>query len=252
MAKLTEREDGSWGGPFVQFGLALHYQLAQGNNHVANLYQRCKHIDHDIWSLGALVHRLDWMSRQDMEFERWFYYASLDIEHFHTEFRAAMDYLAGIIYRGEGKRRDSYRRLIQWLPKEEGHQEFVGKRLASIALESADWFWKMRTVRDEIMHRGAQALLFESPKMLLFQVLDTHGRYLIDNPAIMYNKNVAYFARYAALSFARLLVLLDTIAEEVSSSLDIDLNINGGFTSSGFSVLVPWMVELLSVYEEQI
>jgi hypothetical protein len=84
------------------------------------------------------------------------------IEGFLVSFRCACDALAtGIAVAACDKPKqapgDSLRKLVEWAKKNEAR---VHPKLRPILLSDIDWFWRLRSLRDSLIHQGRHANVF--------------------------------------------------------------------------------------------
>ncbi len=259
-----------WRSRFVSLNGDLHLSLfSRHKNDCLPIYEKFHHVVQDVWNIGAIVDRLEWMRKKAIEDDelknKWMYYASLDIEHFHIEMRAIMNYVAEIIYHmaDDNKKgqlpKKSFRKLLNWILKKTGNRELLGEELALIVLSAERWFNKLFPVRDAIMHEGGYSLVFGEPEDgILFQVLNKRNINIVNtlsNKLIMHNDtNVIYFDRYAAILFSYLLVFLDQLAGTVQPILKgktlNSLDQNSENYCFGFAVINRWMENLISVSDD--
>jgi len=135
-----------WKGIFISLSSYFHIAaIRDGKYQIQNILFR--YIIQDIWNIGTIIHRLAWFREKTIKdksiLDIWLPYASVDIEHFHTELRSIMDYSAEIIAHAsnrEGQIPTSFRKLIHWLSKNSSNRTRIGEDLASV-VESADWFF---------------------------------------------------------------------------------------------------------------
>jgi hypothetical protein len=212
----------------------------------------------DIWNICTIIHRLDWFREQAIKEKAldnmWLPYASVDIEHFHIEFRSVMNYAAEIISNASGKPGQipvSFRKLFKWVKENSGNRKRIGEGLAVI-VESASWFPAIRGVRDSLLHLGSFTLIFGSPKDgILFQVVMNGSTDLIYHKQLMLNNNVVYFERYAAIYLAYLFCFLESLSGVLYKALNIDrTGDNAKCSSPGFHIVSRWMEELINIIEK--
>jgi len=219
-------------------------------------YYSCIHSD--LWNLSTIAERLTWMQSNALENQdfkdRWFYYASVDIQIFHVEIRSILDYITQIIrlfspQPGQVTDTGSFRKLLNWLGNNPNR---IQEEVADLCLEQYEWFHEMRSIRDFILHSGGEVIAFGSPDDgILFQVMSPGYENLIDKPFLMFNENVAFFDRYAALYFSRAISFLEDLTllyinqEFPTANIIITEN-----HSPGFSTIVDWMNILLNTLAE--
>ena len=117
----------------------------------------------------------------------------------------------------------------------------------------AGWFFDFRGVRDALIHSGAFTLVFGDPKDgILFQIYKDLIKNLISHDILMFNENVAYFERYAAMYLSHLLVFLERLAEVLKEKYKIKPFFKDASCSSlGFGIILDWMQSLLILIEKQ-
>jgi hypothetical protein len=140
-------------------------------------------------------------------------YCTSDILAFHVELRALFDQLAGLIASfavKKGAVRDSsFEDLRSWLGKNPRNEARLGSDLSEI-VRACNWFTDVRSVRDDLVHRGAHSIAFSAQGRILFQI-QQRVRPSILVPEVMYNEQIADFERYAGLLFGLLLNFLDQL-----------------------------------------
>src|SRR5262249_48674712 len=142
---------------------------------------------------------------------RWNLFTTADIDLFHVEFRSLFDYVArllrGISDRPKNVPDDrSFEALGKWIAKP-GNGRRIGEEVADL-IKKANWFGKIKEVRDEIVHRGGETLVFFEKPHILFQTYKRHEK-LLDLPGVMYNPNVVDFELYASVLYAYLIDYLE-------------------------------------------
>jgi len=184
-------------------------------------------ITQDIWNISTIVERLHWTRARachDGELrDKWMSYAAADIQAVHVEIRSVLDYVAQIVPAfcpKPGQLPDaSFRKLLKWVGDNPNRIDGV---LRSVLLEQETWFMEVRGTRDLLLHLGGFAIVFGGPEDgILFQIFKAGWRKVVDKPFLMYNENVAYFERYAALYLARLLMFLEDLATVLEGMFDV-------------------------------
>lgn len=209
----------------------------------------------DIWNICSLAHRLEWMRYKFQEDaclqKMWSEYAVLDIEHFHTEMRSIMDHIAIIIGASAGKKSgqipDSFDKLIGWVDQK-SNRDKIGEDLALVVESAKSWFRFIRKIRDDVLHRGNYAIVMPEIKDgILFLMYDTDFNDSDFKPIIMHSKDIAYFERYAAICFSRLLIVLENTAKLIRPKLSNAIPSARGAicTGAGFAVLRTWIENLI-------
>lgn len=245
-----------WTGQFVSLSVNL-YLTAQQNTDLRKPAILAKYIVQDIWNIGTILHRLSWFQTApiDKEFidHMWLPYASIDIEHFHVEFRSIMDYVGEIVAHFSNKRGqspESFRKLFNWVYGKQGNRKRLGEDLA-VVVESAEWFPDFRGIRDALIHSGGFTLVFGTPKDgILFQIYKDIASNLIKHKSLMYNENVVYFERYAAIYLAHLFVFLEFLANTIYKRQKLKSMGSASCDSPGFHIIVAWMNSLKIILEK--
>ena len=231
------------------FDLETNLRIFNPRLHVGA--QRGVHcVHHDLWQIAVIVSRLDWVrdmaQQQVLHRNLWRLYSSADIEAMMMQLRSIMDYSVEVIDSFAPKPKQltkSFRELRDSLEK---YASRLPAGVEPIVREAA-WFDTVRTVRDALVHSGAEPLVFCSPSEgILFQVRIGVGDGLVRHPVLMHNHNVVDFCRFAAWIFSCLLFYLDELGRVLLSRFESPSN--SGPSSSycpGFSVLRDWMIALL-------
>jgi hypothetical protein len=209
-------------------------------------------ITQDIWNVSTIIDRLEWMratSLGDSDLaERWTDYAAVDIQSFHVEVRSALDQAAHVVRLfapnpGQVTDTGSFRKLLEWIP-DNGIK--LQAPVGALTLDQATWFHEMRSVRDHLIHKGGLTIVFGHRKDgILFQVVDEQFRRLVNKPFLMFNDNVVWFNRYAALYLARMLGYIEELAGLYLDTFRSKYTLRGAKSgSNGFRTLVRWMRDL--------
>lgn len=231
-------------------------------------------IAQDLWNLAVAVDKLEWMQQAFMsaspdDLNMWRRYASTDIEFIYTQFRSLCDhlsFLAACTFEGvSGKAKKSFHSLIKQVWKE---PEAVGPRLVKILdraglprsqhLEDDQdieremvrtWFGHMRAVRNDILHRGADSMVFAGPREgIVFQVFRNPCKRTV--PALSHlrfdDTHLLHFEKYFALQFANLLVFTEVLSEVIIDKHDIQ---PGEVYMTGFDVLYSWLADFFQELE---
>jgi hypothetical protein len=257
---LIDEKGVHWKGKFVDLKMA-----ACKNNRLSRAVKLADYIKNDIWNIGTIIHRLNWQRsasiNQKFLEEMWNSYASIDIEHFHIKLRSIMDYVAGIVPWPKNKRGqipdDSFEGLINWIKKNPGHLKQIGEDLINVVKTAETWFKDLRYVRDKLIHNGASTVIFCHPKDgILFHVKKDHKDNVefksISNDFLMFNPNVIYFERYAAIFLSHLFVFLDRLAKLIYKRYQLQcVERSSSCHSKGFSIIVYWMKQLKEILEKR-
>jgi hypothetical protein len=257
-SQFGQDEDGYfWYGDFVSLVGDLVITLARDKDKiVGEIHRKHSYIMQDLWNLGIIIFKLEWMrSRAEIDESlkmTWWLFAMTDIQQFFIEFRSIFDYITQIIEQVANKRGqigNSFHDLQEWIKRNPGHRDSLGDDLAYL-VESVDWFPDIRNLRDNIIHFGGFTLPFMSPKEgILFQVYGDSLNPLIKDEIVMHNKN---FQLYSALYLCKLLLFLENLANIVRSKLSIKkMSSSGKIYSPGFELLINWLDRLFEKIREQ-
>ena len=218
------------------------------NSEHRDVSRAIRNLQHDLWQISAIASRLTWMREmlrtEQLDEGAWMAYCRLDIEHFYVQLRSSLDYLAVVIAASglkKGQLPESFTALRNYALKHPLRMEAQMHAL----LCSASWFEDLRTIRDSLVHEGAEPMVFSGREdWLLFQVHGKNSTNLVTNPFMLHNENVAYFQRFAAWSFAHTLCTLDQVGVQIAKRYTHEINV-GPSKSYDFTLLRSWMNELL-------
>ncbi|HEY9162184.1 MAG TPA: hypothetical protein VIS94_13995 [Desulfomonilia bacterium] len=254
---------------FKEVQLAIFIEkLEDKDEKYKKVYSYIKKINRDFKNIGIIIERIEWLKSIALEkkeiYVSWHRYVSVDIEHFHTEIRSIMDYVAqtiGLLLPNGGQLPDSFRKLCEWTNKNSSR---IDSSIESIIKYASSWFMNMRSVRDDIVHYGASTIVFNGPQDgILFQIYNSQLDKKIDNEKIiMFNENIAFFDKYAALYISRVLYSIKELSKalvsiisssnvtdiESSNKSEIGINMLNSFTrisDPGFKVIKNWITDLL-------
>lgn len=242
-------------GRFVDCFATLH--LARCGRFVDDprlspVLDKLREIQEDLWCIGALLERLEWMRQACLKGivsdSLWSQWGALDIEHFHVLVRSLLDYAAFTIstvsQRPDCVPKDSFRALRQWLESNPGNANRLGEDLVRL-VRAAEWFPSLRDIRDSVVHGGAHTLVFgRAEDGILFQV-HAGFRNKVREDTCMFNENVVEFRRYGVLVFARLLILLEELADCIVSRLSLEQfrGRDSRCSGAGLAVFKRWAEE---------
>ena len=87
---------------------------------------------------------------------------------------------------------------------------------------------------------------------ILFQVYNGAEAGLVEKPYLLYNENVAFFDRYAAVYSSYLLTFLEDVSEAILSHFGL-MPTPGDVRnySPGYAVLESWIKKLVGVLKQQ-
>ena len=258
---LLNNEDNAWVGKFPSLCAEIHVKRVEKklkDDRLNNMNRLTTYITQDIWNIGTIITRLSWMREKtchdDYLRQMWMYYASVDIEIFHIELRAIMNYVAEIMSECANKKKQvpkSFRKLRQWCAKSPENQKKLGADFTGLVTTAA-WFPDILNIRDMLLHFGGYTLVFPQPEEeILFQIYGESYQRLAKSKFYLDKNNVASFKRYAALYLSHLLIFLEHLAELLRHKLSFTGDIsNAKFFSSGFDILVQW-IEVSLVYAKK-
>jgi len=201
----------------------------------------------DIWNISVFVERMDWLRNGviegHIEESRWRHYTQVDIGSFHVEIRSAMDHVAEIIAdfsNLNGKLPTSFNRLQQRIDK---YSTKLDPEIVKL-IKEASWFSDIRHVRDSLVHHGGDTLVFCGAKEgITFQIYNDFVHNQVNKSLFMYNQNVAYFEKYAALYFSHLLVFLNNLGNILLSKIPKRTSGCRSY-AQGFKTLHKWTTGL--------
>lgn len=210
-------------GKFV--GLSSTIQLESSERREINqLYRLTRYITQDVWNLLTIISRLEWQKNlvveNNLDDGLWSYFVATDIYVFHSELRSIFDYVAKIIQLISNMSETlSFEKLRNWIsnPNNAGK---INKELSDFIL-SCHWFCDIRTIRDNLIHKGAEPLVIPSKGRILF-LINTSDYQKIMIPEIMFNENVVDFELYAGLYMSYILTYLEEFAELVHKHLNLN------------------------------
>lgn len=243
-------------GNFINLSSDLHaYQGINPHKDITDLIAQFRFIQQDIWNIGTLFARLQWMhdlyQKREINSGMWSGFASLDIDHFHIETKSIMDYSANIIQLASNEPKTvpkgSLRRLYKWMKKSSSNQEILGE-MAVALLEKCSWFPEYSKIRDANIHNGGYTIVFSTDEGgIHFQnYLKVSNQ--IFAKEFMYSENLVDFQKYAAVAFSRVLCILEDLSEVVRLKHN-PTRIGIGDTrmrGHGFGTYLNWSKALLS------
>jgi hypothetical protein len=248
-------------GEFVDLGLHLRVPPASPRpdaeeKRIQEMHGSYSHLMQDLWNIETAFERLDLQHRLwvagELNSGVWFRFASLDIDIIHVETRSLFDYAAQILQRVAAKPGTvpkSFNDLLAFAEKSDGHKQRLGEPLVEL-LRQCHWFSDYRLVRDNVVHRGAQTLVFLEKPHFWFQTF-TDFRNKINIPEIMPNENIIDFPLYAGVLYGYILDFLERMSVLLNSQ--VALNRVGGRSRSshpGIAVGREWMDRVLRIPDE--
>ena len=235
-------------GKFIELSSLIQLEASKGRE-INQLYRLTHYISQDVWNLLTILSRLEWQKNLVMENKLddglWSLFVATDIYVFHSELRSIFDYIAKIIQlisNTPGKAR-SFTQLKNWVSKPENAGK-IGKDLSNF-VSSCHWFYDIRAIRDNLIHDGAEPLVFPSKGRILF-LMRTSDYKKIMIPEIMFNENVVDFELYAGLYMAYLLIYLEEFSELVNKHLNLNkFNSMAKGYHPGLGITREWINKIL-------
>lgn len=227
------------------FNVPASLKIASYESEEWNVNRACfTKVIQDVWNISVFLERIEWMRqkvvRGELEEQRWLHYAQVDISSFHVELRSLMDYVAesiALVYMLNGKLPKSFDRVRERVDK---YKSKLDIRMVEL-LNDTKWFSDIRHIRNSLVHHGNDSMVFFGAEVgTLFQVSDGFVEDKINIEWLMYNENVAYFEKYAALYFSHLLVFLDEIGAIFLDKLKIRIR-SMKLRAPGFAVINGWI-----------
>ena len=261
VALSTIKKDEEWGYYNTSQFLNLHTKTNFSINKEAlpKISAFMKYILNDLQIIETIINRMAWQNdlrnNDQLDEWKWMSFSECDINLFNIHIRSIFDYAAKIIQRSADNPKscdmNSFEDVKNWLLKNpENNSKILGQELSKFVL-SVDWFEGIRTLRDEVMHRGGKVIVMSDNNKLLFQVMKARYAYLILTPELMFNENLAYFESYAGLYFGYLIAFLEEL------SIIIENRLPKGTHSSGLGdpkrvfgekpIIYEWIENLLIV-----
>lgn len=255
---VEEKDEFFRQGAFSDLIGELHYRI--GTNQAkpdAHFDVRCcsvmrclRFIQQDIFNLETLLDRLEWQRQlwknDEISDGRWQSFTTADIDMFHVEFRSIFDYIAQLLQSisdtpGSVPTGVSFEKLTNWTNKSESNVARIGKDISDL-VQQAGWFKELKHVRDQVVHRGGETLVFFEKPRILFQVHDIGLKGLIDFSEVAYNQNVIDFELYAAVFYGYLVTFLEDVATTVFKRLKLERPIGSTrHFNGGIKVAKSWL-----------
>lgn len=187
--------------------------------------------DRDWWTLLTILSKTEWMkslhAAGEIDQGQWMYFAATEIDFFHVRFRSLLDHLAALLSRCATRPQtvpEKFFDLKKFLDNPKKKQLF-GSLADDVLglLNDAGWAEDVRTVRDSIVHFGADTLVFPDEHDILFQVHRRQSR-LVLLDRVMHNENIVDFRKYAALTLGLLLLWRERAAGVLRRGFDLELD----------------------------
>jgi hypothetical protein len=114
-------------------------------------------------------------------------------------------------------------------------------------ISACEWFSDMTDVRNSIVHRDGQTMVFPEDGRILFQV-HAGFRNQVNLPEAMFNENIVDFELYAGLLIGYLLGYLEEVAEIANARLEMK-RFSGEPKSyhGGLSIVHAWIENVASL-----
>lgn len=241
-------------GHFIDLEADLHTNV--NNRRDLQALTKCaSFIGYDLWGIETIALRLDWQktlfSKHELDKELWMMFAACDVDLFHVTIRSIFDYVAKIaacLSAKQGQTPDSFEKLRNWLMKSDSNVQKIGEDLA-VSIISCEWFSGLKEVRDSIIHRGGNTLVFPMKDQICFQVHEGLTRKILI-PAVMSNKNVVNFELYAGLLTAYLIAFLEEVSEIVYRRINLKkIGWDAKSYHSGLGIIRNWIERIVSLKE---
>lgn len=210
-------------GRFIDLTNDLRGNVDTGGEEFRRLANYFRYIHQDVWNIETIAFRMEWqkglISRGELDALWGSQFAACDIDLFHIQYRSLFDHIAKIVGMLSGRPEtmpDSFRKLRNWVSENSSR---IAEDLARLVI-SCHWFSDMREVRDAIVHRDGQTLVFPEEGRILFQVHEGF-RNKVNIPEIMFNENIVDFELYAGLLAGYLIAYLEEIAELAQRRLEL-------------------------------
>jgi hypothetical protein len=208
-----------------------------------------------LWNILTVCDRLEWANRRCRSDQRiasvWDYYAEADIEYWHIQMRTLLDHLAKLINglaNRSNQRSDSFSYLYHGVnnPESEEEAQRFAQELGTdwlVLMRGATWYPTLRDVRNEVVHRGGQTMVFLPPSDgILFRVQEgVSFKSVIDVEPLMLDGNVVFFDRYAAFFLSNVLLFLEDFAATAYARLGLEPCPNGMMRHFGLGTLMRWI-----------
>jgi len=194
---------------------------------VGEVLHPVQYIKTDLLNIETLFERLHWQHQlwvsDQLPDGKWLRYATADVDMVHVEARSLFDYIAQVlrsISEKPGQVPDkSFEKLRNWAAKDKTNRERLGTDISTL-FSNCDWFAGLREVRDDVVHRGGDTLVFLDKPALCFQTYQKHKKKVL-LPEVMANKNVVDFELYGGMTYGYLLAFLEEVAETVYRRLNV-------------------------------
>ncbi|HZS73527.1 MAG TPA: hypothetical protein VFA69_03380 [Candidatus Nitrosotalea sp.] len=211
-------------GKFAELSSLIQLETSKGRE-FNQLYRLTHYIYQDVQNLLTIISRLEWQKNLVLENKLddglWSYFVATDIYVFHSELRSIFDYIAKIIQlisNTSGKTK-SFEKLKNWMSKPENEGK-ISKDLSDF-VSNCRWFYDIRKIRNNLIHDGAEPLVFPNKDRILFLIRTSDYKKIII-PEIMFNENVVDFELYAGLYMAYIMIYLEEFSELINRHLNLN------------------------------
>jgi hypothetical protein len=212
-----------------------------------------RYAEKDWWTLLTILSKTEWMKErhksghlEDME---WMDYAATEVDLFHVRIRSLLDHLAALLSRCSNHPRGMRLKFFDLkthlqVPRKRKLFGHLGEDI-HLVLQRTAWAEDLRQVRDDIVHRGADTLVFPDHNDILFQVHQREKRLVLLHD-VMHNEHIVDFRKYAALTLGTLLNLREELAPILIEGLQMprDERNQGWNRHGGLALLREWLQPL--------
>ena len=216
-------------------------------------YRPMRAVANRLIELRTIPVKLSWMlERRDsgeLDPYMWMFFATSDISSYLTNARSLFDHLAHAIDRTStkpGTAPHSFHDLRTWVAKAPDRAALTLGASIVEAVSAADWFDDLRDIRDELVHRDAETLVFPRTRRIAIAV-SRGATDLITEDALYGSEDLVEFERLAAATAARIHVLLETVAVSIADRHGLldGKDLGGRNQHSGLAVIRHWTAEML-------
>jgi hypothetical protein len=231
---------------FVRFSASCHVARATGREGLGGLHRQLVDITRREWDLFTIVLKLDWLRERrdanELDPMVWMLFAANDVNSFLMNVRSLFDHVAKVIRLvSGGQTPQSFGDLRKWVAKDT-HAHALEPRLVQL-VAGCDWFEDLRRVRDDLMHRAAETVVFPEVPYIGVQITKGVTDRLITEPELLdpQNSNVAIFERFSVASLARIHVLLEDVAHVAQDLWAVPDHADGARSGHlGLAVVARW------------
>ena len=214
-------------------------------------------IQTDLMNIATIIHRLDnefsLMNTQNISFDLWRYYASLDIESLFRKYRSLLDNIAQLIksFIGSESLPPSFHTLYNKIDK---YKE-VSLPFKAI-IKKIDWFNNIKEIRDKIDHYAAEVNVKKSKNNELMFICSELGPSLTNLPEknLLYNLNLdveegfVNFTKFTGVYVGYLIWSLEEICKLIYTQLKTsELDKQSKLCHPGFVIIRNNIKQLLHI-----